>query len=108
MLTRHALLLAGRARRCRLPCCSCWSARPSHATKQLFIVDSPSLSNAFHGQVTQNILDKIPNKDAKCTYVYDRFLFHYVQERGVTYLAMVRTSPLAFATAVCIDRFRWQ
>mmetsp|Transcript_148301 Transcript_148301/g.210622 ORF Transcript_148301/g.210622 Transcript_148301/m.210622 type:complete len:216 (+) Transcript_148301:28-675(+) len=58
--------------------------------------------------VTQNILDKIPDKDAKCTYVYDRFLFHYVRERGVVYLAMAdeafgRRVPYAFLAAIQKD-----
>eukprot|EP00037_Helgoeca_nana_P038233 m.19492 g.19492 ORF g.19492 m.19492 type:complete len:218 (-) comp9972_c0_seq1:180-833(-) len=58
--------------------------------------------------VTQNILDKIPDKDAKCTYVYDRFLFHYVRERGVVYLAMAdegfgRRVPYAFLAALQKD-----
>eukprot|EP00047_Mylnosiga_fluctuans_P001547 m.220835 g.220835 ORF g.220835 m.220835 type:complete len:215 (-) comp10468_c0_seq1:4739-5383(-) len=38
--------------------------------------------------VTQSILDRIPDKDAKCTYVYDRYLFHYIREEGVVYLCM--------------------
>jgi vesicle-associated membrane protein 7 len=60
--------------------------------------------------VTQNILDKIPSRDQKCTYVYDqyatahtsdshfsawlisslsfRYLFHYVREDGIVYLCL--------------------
>ena len=51
--------------------------------------------------MTQNILDCIPDKDAKCTYVYDRYLFHYVREAGIVYLCMAdeafgRRIPFAF------------
>eukprot|EP00040_Diaphanoeca_grandis_P033850 m.208287 g.208287 ORF g.208287 m.208287 type:complete len:217 (-) comp33002_c14_seq3:92-742(-) len=58
--------------------------------------------------VTQNILDRIPDSDAKCTYVYDRYLFHFVRERGVVYLAMAdegfgRRVPFAFLAALQKD-----
>eukprot|EP00041_Stephanoeca_diplocostata_P005205 m.57969 g.57969 ORF g.57969 m.57969 type:complete len:217 (+) comp15633_c0_seq1:121-771(+) len=58
--------------------------------------------------VTQNILDCIPDKDAKCTYVYDRYLFHYVRERGVVFMCMAdegfgRRVPFAFLAAVQKD-----
>ena len=58
--------------------------------------------------VTQNILDRIPDKDAKCTYVYDRYLFHYVRESGIVYLCMAdeafgRHIPFAFLTAIQKD-----
>lgn len=58
--------------------------------------------------VTQNILDRIPNKDAKCTYVYDRFLFHYIREDGIVYLCMAdeafgRRIPFAFLQQIIKD-----
>lgn len=58
--------------------------------------------------VTQNILDCIPDKDAKCTYVYDRYLFHYVKERGIVFLCMAdegfgRRVPFGFLTAMKKD-----
>uniref|UniRef100_A0A1D1ZDU1 Vesicle-associated membrane protein 7B n=1 Tax=Anthurium amnicola TaxID=1678845 RepID=A0A1D1ZDU1_9ARAE len=52
-------------------------------------------------QVTQAILDKIPPNNSKLTYVYDRYLFHYICEDGVTYMCMAddsfqRRIPFAF------------
>ncbi len=51
--------------------------------------------------MTQSILDRIPAKDAKCTYVYDRFLFHYVREDGITYLCMGDEAFGAFLVNRC-------
>eukprot|EP00048_Salpingoeca_helianthica_P014427 m.221649 g.221649 ORF g.221649 m.221649 type:complete len:215 (-) comp15855_c0_seq1:220-864(-) len=58
--------------------------------------------------VTQSILDRIPDKDAKCTYVYDRYLFHYIREEGIVYLCMGeeafgRRVPFAFLAQVQKD-----
>ncbi|KAJ2780022.1 hypothetical protein H4R18_003677 [Coemansia javaensis] len=52
-------------------------------------------------QVTQAILEKIPAHDSKLTYVYDRYLFHYISEKGVVYLCIAddrfgRRVPFAF------------
>ncbi|GBC07780.1 hypothetical protein RclHR1_07690014 [Rhizophagus clarus] len=52
-------------------------------------------------QVTQAILEKIPPNNSKLTYVYDRYLFHYICEDGLTYLCMAddsfgRRIPFAF------------
>ncbi|KAJ2006364.1 hypothetical protein GGI04_001174 [Coemansia thaxteri] len=52
-------------------------------------------------QVTQAILEKIPPNDSKLTYVYDRYLFHYISEGGIVYLCMAddkfgRRVPFAF------------
>lgn len=38
--------------------------------------------------VTQAILEKIPSHDSKMSYVYDRYLFHYISEGGLIYLCM--------------------
>ena len=34
------------------------------------------------------LLSKIPPVDGKMSYVYDRHVFHYVVDSGVTYLCM--------------------
>ncbi|KAF0415593.1 synaptobrevin domain-containing protein [Gigaspora margarita] len=52
-------------------------------------------------QVTQAILEKIPPNNSKLTYVYDRYLFHYICEDGLTYMCMAddsfgRRVPFAF------------
>ncbi|KAF9108168.1 Vesicle-associated membrane protein [Mortierella sp. AM989] len=51
--------------------------------------------------VTEAILDKIPPNNSKLTYVYDRYLFHYICEDGLTYMCMAddsfgRRIPFAF------------
>ncbi|KAJ3300490.1 Vesicle-associated membrane protein, partial [Blyttiomyces sp. JEL0837] len=51
--------------------------------------------------VTQHILEKIPEGDSKMTYVYDRYLFHYIQRNGIIYLCLAddtfgRRIPFAF------------
>ncbi|KAF9970606.1 Vesicle-associated membrane protein [Actinomortierella ambigua] len=51
--------------------------------------------------VTEAILDKIPPNNSKLTYVYDRYLFHYICEDGLTYMCMAddtfgRRVPFAF------------
>ncbi|KAI9204314.1 synaptobrevin-domain-containing protein [Polychytrium aggregatum] len=51
--------------------------------------------------ITQHILEKIPQGDSKLTYVYDRYLFHYIQRNGIIYLCLAddtfgRRIPFAF------------
>ncbi|KAG9319718.1 hypothetical protein KVV02_008332 [Mortierella alpina] len=51
--------------------------------------------------VTEAILAKIPPNNSKMTYVYDRYLFHYICEDGLTYMCMAddsfdRRIPFAF------------
>ncbi|KAG0248233.1 Vesicle-associated membrane protein, partial [Actinomortierella ambigua] len=51
--------------------------------------------------VTEAILGKIPPNNSKLTYVYDRYLFHYICEDGLTYMCMAddtfgRRIPFAF------------
>ncbi|KAF9355619.1 hypothetical protein BGX34_010344, partial [Mortierella sp. NVP85] len=51
--------------------------------------------------VTEQILEKIPPGNSKLTYVYDRYLFHYISEDGLTYMCMAddafgRRIPFAF------------
>ncbi|KAI8601687.1 putative vesicle-associated membrane protein [Dissophora ornata] len=42
--------------------------------------------------VTEAILEKIPPNNSKLTYVYDRYLFHYVSEDGLIYMCMADDS----------------
>jgi vesicle-associated membrane protein 7 len=60
--------------------------------------------------VTRRILEKIPPQDAKMSYVYDRHIFHYIVDDGITYLCMAdeefgRRIPFAFLDDVK-NRFR--
>uniref|UniRef100_A0A7S2UV86 V-SNARE coiled-coil homology domain-containing protein n=1 Tax=Fibrocapsa japonica TaxID=94617 RepID=A0A7S2UV86_9STRA len=42
--------------------------------------------------ITRVLLAKIPSSDAKMSYVYDQYVFHYVVEDGITYLCMAEES----------------
>ncbi|KAJ2503467.1 hypothetical protein GGH96_000257 [Coemansia sp. RSA 1972] len=60
-------------------------------------------------QVTHAILSKIPPNDSKLTYVYDRFLFHYIRSNNTVYLCIAddkfgRRIPFAFLQDT-IERF---
>ncbi|KAJ2817196.1 hypothetical protein IWW50_006252, partial [Coemansia erecta] len=60
-------------------------------------------------QVTQAILEKIPPNDSKLTYVYDRYLFHYISSNNVVYLCIAddkfgRRIPFAFLQDI-VERF---
>ncbi|KAJ3414423.1 Vesicle-associated membrane protein [Chytridiales sp. JEL 0842] len=51
--------------------------------------------------ITQHILEKIPEGDSKMTYVYDRYLFHYMQRNNIIYMCLAddgfgRRIPFAF------------
>jgi len=60
----------------------------------------PSVSGNFQ-TVTRRILEKIPAQNAKMSYMYDRHIFHYIVEDGLTFLTMAdeafgRRVPFAF------------
>jgi hypothetical protein len=38
--------------------------------------------------VTRVLLAKIPEHDSKMSYVYDKYVFHYVVDQGLTFLCM--------------------
>ncbi|KAJ2078541.1 hypothetical protein H4R24_004400 [Coemansia sp. RSA 988] len=64
------------------------------------LAEHSSTTGSFQ-QVTQAILEKIPPNDSKLTYVYDRYLFHYISEKGIVYLCIAddkfgRRIPFAF------------
>ncbi|TPX60628.1 hypothetical protein SpCBS45565_g07465 [Spizellomyces sp. 'palustris'] len=51
--------------------------------------------------VTQHILERLPEGDSKMTFVYDRYLFHYISRNNITYLCLAddsfgRRLPFAF------------
>ncbi|CAO3678133.1 unnamed protein product [Rhizopus stolonifer] len=49
-------------------------------------------SSGNFATVTQAILEKIPPNNSKLTYVYDRYLFHYICEDGIIYMCMADDS----------------
>ena len=38
--------------------------------------------------VTRVLLSKIPEQDSKMSYVYDKHVFHYIVDQGITFLCM--------------------
>lgn len=38
--------------------------------------------------VTRVLLAKIPDYDSKMSYVYDKYVFHYIVDQGITFLCM--------------------
>mmetsp|Transcript_32402 Transcript_32402/g.74958 ORF Transcript_32402/g.74958 Transcript_32402/m.74958 type:complete len:224 (+) Transcript_32402:102-773(+) len=62
--------------------------------------------------VTRVLLSKIPPQDGKMSYVYDKYVFHYVVDAGITYLCMANDNrkqrvPFAFLEDIR-RRFRSQ
>eukprot|EP00026_Physarum_polycephalum_P011182 Phypoly_transcript_11387.p1 GENE.Phypoly_transcript_11387~~Phypoly_transcript_11387.p1 ORF type:complete len:309 (+),score=50.99 Phypoly_transcript_11387:57-983(+) len=60
--------------------------------------------------VTRRILEKIPPQDDKRSYGYDRYIFHYIVDDGITYLCMAdeesgKRIPFAFLEDIK-NRFR--
>ena len=65
------------------------------------IIAEYSTNTGNFNSIVNHILTKIPQKDCKLTYVYDRHLFHYIQKSNLTYLCMAddsfgRRIPFAF------------
>ncbi|KAJ2357282.1 hypothetical protein H4S02_012575, partial [Coemansia sp. RSA 2611] len=78
------------------------------AREQAILAEHSATTGNFQ-QVTQAILAKIPPNDSKLTYVYDRYLFHYISDGGIVYLCMAddkfgRRVPFAFLQDM-MDRF---
>ncbi|KAJ1914709.1 hypothetical protein IWQ60_004056 [Tieghemiomyces parasiticus] len=65
------------------------------------ILAEHSAESGNFSTVTQAILEKIPPNNSKLTYVYDRYLFHYICQDGIVYMCMAddqfgRRIPFAF------------
>lgn len=60
--------------------------------------------------VSRVLLKKIPEQDNKCSYIYDKYVFHYMVTDGLTYLCMSDqdfSRPAAFQFLTDIkDRFQ--
>jgi len=59
----------------------------SRATQVLAEYTSSGLTGNF-STVTRVLLKKIPEQDGKLSYLYDKYIFHYSVEDGLTYLCM--------------------
>mmetsp|Transcript_3632 Transcript_3632/g.5668 ORF Transcript_3632/g.5668 Transcript_3632/m.5668 type:complete len:218 (-) Transcript_3632:1525-2178(-) len=53
--------------------------------------------------VTRVLLSKIPEQDSKMSYVYDKFVFHYIVDQGITFLCMSDESTKRRITFAFLD-----
>jgi len=70
------------------------------ARETVILAEFTSTSGNFT-TVTRRILERIPQKESKMSYVYDRHIFHILVEEGLTFLCMAdeefgRRIPFAF------------
>ncbi|TPX63015.1 hypothetical protein PhCBS80983_g00069 [Powellomyces hirtus] len=70
------------------------------ARRAIILAEHASTTGNFQ-QVTQHILERLPEGDSKMTFVYDRYLFHYVTYNNITFLCLAddgfgRRIPFAF------------
>lgn len=57
------------------------------ARKKAVLAEYSSSSGNFP-TVTRVLLTKIPEHDSKMSYVYDKYVFHYIVDQGITFLCM--------------------
>lgn len=57
------------------------------ARKKVVLAEYTSSSGNFP-TVTRVLLAKIPESDSKMSYVYDKHVFHYIVDQGITFLCM--------------------
>jgi len=55
--------------------------------KKSVLAEHTSSSGNFP-TVTRVLLAKIPEHDSKMSYVYDKYVFHYIVDQGITFLCM--------------------
>lgn len=59
-------------------------------------------------EVTEQIIEKIPQRNEKLTYSHGNYLFHYVTEDGIIYMCItddVSTKPTFFTIKIFFIRF---
>jgi vesicle-associated membrane protein 7 len=57
------------------------------ARKKAVLAEYTTSSGNFP-TVTRVLLAKIPEVDSKMSYVYDKYVFHYLVDQGITFLCM--------------------
>lgn len=72
------------------------------ARKKAVLAEYTSSSGNFP-TVTRVLLSKIPENDSKMSYVYDKFVFHYVVDQGITFLCMSDESMKRRQTFAFLD-----
>lgn len=72
------------------------------ARKKAVLAEYTSSSGNFP-TVTRVLLSKIPEQDSKMSYVYDKFVFHYIVDQGITFLCMSDESMKRRQTFAFLD-----
>lgn len=57
------------------------------ARKKIVLAEYTASTGNFP-TVTRVLLAKIPEQDSKMSYVYDKHVFHYIVDQGITFLCM--------------------
>jgi hypothetical protein len=57
------------------------------ARKKAVLAEYTSSTGNFQ-TVTRVLLSKIPEHDSRMSYVYDKHVFHYIVDQGITFLCM--------------------
>jgi hypothetical protein len=53
--------------------------------------------------VSRKILDRLPDRDDRMSYVYDRHTFHILVSAGITYLCMADDAFPRKVAFMCLD-----
>ena len=72
------------------------------ARKKAVLAEYTSSSGNFP-TVTRVLLSKIPEHDSKMSYVYDKYVFHYLVDQGITFLCMSDESMKRRQTFAFLD-----
>ena len=69
--------------------------------RESVVLAEHSTSSGNFKQISEHILRRIPPGDGKMTYVYDRYLYHYIAQDGLVFLCLAEDSfgrriPFAF------------
>jgi hypothetical protein len=60
----------------------------SLVARQKSVLAEYTSSSGNFPTVTRVLLSKIPESDSKMSYVYDKYVFHYIVDQGITFLCM--------------------
>ena len=60
----------------------------SLVARQKSVLAEYTSSSGNFPTVTRVLLAKIPESDSKMSYVYDKYVFHYIVDQGITFLCM--------------------
>eukprot|EP00941_MAST-03F_sp_MAST-3F-sp1_P001683 g1683.t1 len=58
------------------------------AEETLAMESGKRIAGNFHTVLTAKLLPKFPSKDGKYSFIYDKYMFHYINADGLTFLCM--------------------